>query len=161
MTSIKMELTGLSKAVRDNDPREFNKRLKRGLEAAGVEVKGELMRYPPRRYKKMEFKTDKQRRGFFARLRSGEIEVPYRRGLSPNSEKMNTRWLQKPRRNGLQIELSNTTSYGPLLQDDDTIAEYHEDTWKGHTVQAVAARKEDKVVDIVNHEITKDWTLMP
>lgn len=50
------------------------------LHAMGTELQGQLADcYPQQKHVPMEFVSDKQRRWFFAALRNGEIEVPYKR----------------------------------------------------------------------------------
>ena len=78
------------------------------------------------------FKTDKSRRWFFWALKKGLIEVPYRRGQSPGSEKLTTSWLSqaamKISANGQRGELGNDASYGPLVQDVKRQTAYHRKT---------------------------------
>ena len=61
--------------------------------------------------------TDKQRRGFFAKLHSGEIEVPYRRGQSPNSEKYGSQWYIAEKKYG--VKMGNRASYAGYLTGND------------------------------------------
>lgn len=50
---------------------------RRGLRAAGEYLHAQLVKAPPPRRGRAVFASDRQRRGFFARLRSGAIHVPY------------------------------------------------------------------------------------
>ncbi len=89
------------------------------------------------------FKTDRSRRFFFAALRKGDIEVPYKRGSSPGSEKLTTSWTTKVSADGRRGVVGNDTSYGRLVQGARQTA-YHKKTgWK--TVQEVA-KKEQKAI---------------
>src|SRR5688572_14895075 len=64
-----------------------------GLLAGANYLKGKWAVYPPvRRRKVAHMWSDKQRRGFFAKLKAGEIEVPYRRGQSPGSQRLAQRF---------------------------------------------------------------------
>lgn len=60
--------------------------------------------------------TDKQRRFFFAALRDGRIEVPYRRG-GTGSERYGTQWYTEPVEYGTKI--GNRTRYGHWLGGED------------------------------------------
>src|SRR3990172_8294245 len=64
-----------------------------GMTAAAEHVKGQIQTYPRVRRGPQPFKTDKQRRGFFAKLKAGVIDVPYRRGISPGSQRLDTKWF--------------------------------------------------------------------
>lgn len=58
-----------------------------------VHLRSKLAPYPPRSSRpQAHLWTRQQRREFFAKLRAGEIEVPYRRGQSPGSENLGKRW---------------------------------------------------------------------
>src|SRR5690348_5011101 len=64
------------------------------LAEAATLVKSKAASYPPQPSgRKQPFTSDRQRRGFFAKLRAGEIEVPYRRGSSPGSQKLGAQWF--------------------------------------------------------------------
>jgi hypothetical protein len=93
-------LEGLETAMRDF-PRMVNREMTTGMKQITEIVRGEFAEYPARRYGvKVTFTSPKQRRGFFAKLRSGEIEVPYRRGASPGSEKLGSSWVKEVRSTG-------------------------------------------------------------
>lgn len=109
--------------VRSGEP------FKAGLKAGAVFFKGRISVYPPVRRQKMVFKSIRQMRGFFARLRSGEIEVPYRRGSSPNSETASKRWATAERDDGYTQIVGNSASYAGLLYSPRGQAFYHKGNW--------------------------------
>lgn len=87
--------------------------------------------YPRESHRPQPFVSDKQRRGFFAKLSAGEIEVPYRRGSSPNSETASKRWSVEARDGGLTQVAGNNASYAPLLYSAEKQTAYHKQTgWK-------------------------------
>lgn len=139
--SLRIEIEGVEK---------LNGKLKRlinlqayrhGLQAAALHVKGQAASYPHVSRRPQPFKTDKQRRGFFARLKAGLIDVPYRRGISPNSERMDAKWAITML-SDLRAAAINTATYAGLVLDRLNQARYHQETgWK--TVQDVA---EDPIV---------------
>ncbi|MBE0690309.1 MAG: hypothetical protein IH587_09340 [Anaerolineae bacterium] len=51
--------------------------VRRGLESAAEHIHAQITKAPPQRTWRAIFTSDRQRRGFFARLRRGDIRVPY------------------------------------------------------------------------------------
>ena len=88
-------------------------------------------KYPNPSRKKQPFKSAKQRRYFFAALRSGKITVPYPRtqGLAANTSK---------RRLGLSgMAVKFTRPYAAfVIGEDEEQADYHKGTWT--TVTGIA-----------------------
>lgn len=109
--------------------------------AAAAIGQDRIAAYPPVRRRKVTFASDKQRRGFFARLRSGAIEVPYRRGTSPGSETLGRRWHIRPSGSIAHV-LTNDASYAPLVHGADDQAAYHKGNWKTDEELAVALRND-------------------
>jgi hypothetical protein len=72
--------------------------------------------------------NDKMRRGFFAKLKSGEIEVPYRRGQSPGSEKLGQSWTVRRENMGFRAIIGTNVSYAQLVQDSAKQTSYHRGT---------------------------------
>lgn len=97
--------------------------------AAAAVGQDRIAAYPRPSRKKMMFVSDRQRRGFFAKLRSGAIEVPYRRGTSPGSETLGRRWHIR-QFGAIGHVLTNDASYAPLVHSAENQAAYHAGTWK-------------------------------
>jgi hypothetical protein len=117
--TIHIDVQGLDKiqAALDKFPRQIESYLgQAGDEAAKrviFEAEG-LKKYPPGGPGAPQpFKTDKSRRYFFAALKSGEIEVPYRRGQSAKSERYGTQWYAE--RKGYSTLIGNRSSYAQWL----------------------------------------------
>ena len=107
-----------------------------GMQAAAEHVKGQVATYPRVRRGPQPFKTDKQRRGFFAKLKAGVIDVPYRRGISPSSQRLDTKWFVSML-SDLRASIVNSATYASLVHDRTKQSRYHEETgWK--TAQGVA-----------------------
>ena len=107
-----------------------------GMMAAAEHVKGQIQTYPRVRRGPQPFKTDKQRRGFFAKLKAGLIDVPYRRGISPGSQRLDTKWFVSML-SDLRASIVNSATYASLVHDRTKQSRYHEETgWK--TAQGVA-----------------------
>ena len=148
MTRVGVEIKGIP---------EFNKLMKEvgslrpfkvGLKAGGFHLKGRIARYPRVSRRPQPFVSDKQRRGFFAKLKSGEIEVPYRRGISKGSERHNQSWTVKGRKSGLEQIVGSDTTYGRLLQDAKKQTAYHQGTgWI--TIQQTAKKEQAPVSKVV------------
>ena len=103
--------------------------LKQAVGEASLYVRGKVSEYPRVQRRRMIFRTARQRRAFFAKLKSGEIEVPYRRGSSPNSETMGRRWNVDRSPDGLSARVGNNVSYARYVVGEKQ-AEYHRGNWK-------------------------------
>lgn len=90
--------------------------------AVAEEARAELARYPSPARKRQAFVSANQRRAFFAKLRSGQISVPYRR-----TGQLGNRWLTQP--NGDGATLTNTAPYSDLVQSAKGQAGYHKGVW--------------------------------
>lgn len=106
-----------------------------------------LSTYPAARKKKQPFKSDKQRRFFFAALADGRIRVPYQRtgnlGRSWRAGIVQTG-------GGLTITVGNTTAYAPYVQGSQQ-AGYHRGNWK--TITELTQDQERMVVSIFDKRV--------
>lgn len=129
--------------------------VKRGLMKAGLHLKATIATYPPQRRGKQLFVSDRQRRGFFAKLKRGEIQVPYARGISPGSEALGRRWTQEAKAGGFIVEIGNNASYAPLVHDSRRQTIYHRVTgWR--TDENVLDTELNEVYRIVNAEVAAE-----
>ena len=112
------------------------------------------------------FKSIKQRKFFFAALRDGRIEVPYRRGMSKKSEAFTKKasgeeskgskgsWTISERNNGLTQVVGSNASYGPYLMDPQKQTAYAKAMgWQ--TTQAIADETTSEVTRILRQEIDR------
>lgn len=90
-------------------------------------------------------RAQRMRAGFFARLKSGEIEVPYRRGASPGSERLTTRWTISMQNQGWRAVIGNNASYARLVQDSAKQTGYHRGTGWITTNQVVQLYGQDAI----------------
>ena len=132
--------------------------VKAAMKNAGDHLKGEISIYPGRKHVTIQsmggWKSDKQRRFFFAALRSGDIQVPYRRGQSPGSEDLGQRWTVATRKQGLEVIVGNNASYGPFVQSHDGQSKMMKVIgWK--TDQQVLDENKGKVVEYIRDAIVK------
>lgn len=90
--------------------------------AVAEAVRNIVAPYPNATRKAQPFKSDKQRRFFFAALKSGAISVPYHRtGVTGRS------WLVEPTSDG--ATLSNSSPAAKYVHAAATQAAYHRGNW--------------------------------
>lgn len=130
--------------------------LKRGLRVGGVHIKSKVNVRPPHTPRKQVHLFGKKQRGaFFAKLRAGEIEVPYRRNFSPNSEQSSKRWSIQSSHSGFRQTVGNTASYSALLQGKKQ-ALYHKQTgWR--RIDVIAREETPQVGRLVANEIKREF----
>ena len=141
-------IKGLDELVEKFDNIGSLKGVKAAMKNAGTHLKGEISRYPGRKHITIQqaggWKSDKQRRWFFAALRSGEIEVPYRRGQSPGSEDLGQRWTVTTRNQGFTVIVGNNASYGPFVQAHDS---------QSRMMKVIGWKTDQQVLDENKHEV--------
>lgn len=104
------------------------KALQQAVGESSLYIRGKVSEYPRVRRQKMVFRSARQRRAFFAMLRSGEIEVPYRRGMSPGSETLGRRWAVESSNDGLTATVGNNVKYADYVVGERQ-ASYHKNNW--------------------------------
>jgi hypothetical protein len=76
-------------------------------------------------------------------------DVPWKRGSSTNSERLEQSWHYKTAANGLSVVLGNDTSYGPYVQGEQQSLYMQSAGWK--PVEAVVNAEGPVVIEqIVN-----------
>lgn len=106
--------------------RDLRPALRAWATGIAAEAQNRIAPYPSPSRKPQAFKSDRQRRGFFARLRSGAIRVPYRRRGSAGG--LASKWLIERTMSGARLR--NTSPYAPLVHSATDQAAYHHGTWK-------------------------------
>lgn len=103
--------------------------LRDAMEVAVERVRTQIAIYPPPPSgHRMVWKSERQRRWFFAALRSGAIQVPYRR-----TGTLGRRWTTRVSGSTLATltgEVGNVTAYGPWVQKADEQAQVHRGRWR-------------------------------
>ena len=152
MSDIEINSTGIPELTARLREAGQPERIFAAIKAGALHLVNSLREYPQQPHRPQPFVSDKQRRGFFARLRRGEIEVPYRRGQSPGSESLKHRWTSEAILGGYGQQIGNNASYARLVQDRDKQTKYHQQTgWP--TYQDVQEREGDNVIKLVEREI--------
>lgn len=122
MSDSDLDITGIEAASRliGQDLRPV---LDAVILAISLEVQGRIAPYPSARRQKQPFTSAKQRRGFFAKLRKGQIRVPYRR-----SGQLGQKWVADT--GSGQIRVRNTRRGAKFVHSDKDQARYHRGNFK-------------------------------
>ena len=156
--TVGIEIKGLGNLEKKINSLAQMKAVKAALQNAGTHVKGEMARYPQRKHITIQqvggWASEKQRRWFFAALRSGEIDVPYRRGQSPGTEDLGQRWTVTTKDGGLTVVVGNNASYALYVQGDDKQSQMMKLIgWK--TDKQVVEKEKDKMTGYLEKAIKK------
>lgn len=128
---------------------------KRGLAASALYLRGKLGTYPAvSRRPVAQFLTPRALRFLHAASRSGDIDIPYRRGVSPGSQRMGLRWEVKPQSGGLMQVIGNNTGYINYVQGDEQSIYHRETGWE--KIEDIVDDERDNVFNIINSEVAKD-----
>lgn len=122
--------------------------LRGAMTQATALVQRRLAVYPPASHRKMVWVSEKQRRFFFAALREGTIEVPYRR-----TGTLGRRWTSAITGSGDNLvgTVGNNTSYGPYVMSRADQAAYHAGVWP--VAEDVADQMTDDVLGIFQQAV--------
>ena len=160
MSNASIKIDGMDELLAKINTLQELKPVIAAMKAAAVYVKGKAATYPERKtitrasVYGSSFKSIKQRRFFFAALRDGRIEVPYRRGMSPGSQAFGRRWTIAAQNNGLTQVVGNNAGYGPYLMDTEKQTAYAKAMgWR--TTQAVADEAAPTVMEFLRDYIDR------
>lgn len=149
---IELEIEGLAEALDMflQGNQRIGMALKRATQASVKVLRARLAKYPGKSTGTMTFVSDKQRRFFFAALRSGAIQVPYRR-----TGTLGRKWTSKVTFTDDDVMgfVGNNAPYAPYVQGFDTQARIHAGNWQ--TDQSVADESRDEVLGIFADEISR------
>lgn len=149
MTSVTIRIEGIEQLLATLDGTKI---LHTTMSMAGQTIAGHMRdAYPPSPAGRHQpFVSDKQRRGFFAKLKAGLIDVPYQRGKSGASEDMQSKWTVE-NESDTKVVVGNNTSYGPLVMGDRQTHFHQETGWK--TIQTIATEKAPSVEEEIRKAI--------
>jgi uncharacterized protein YbjQ (UPF0145 family) len=125
MSSDNIRVEGLQKLTAKIRNLKQLRQVRAAVQGAGLFVKRQVARYPSKRRLTRKsvygssFKSEKQRRWFFAALRKGEIAVPYRRGQDARSEALGRSWTVAAQNAGLTAIIGTNVSYARYQQDEE------------------------------------------
>jgi len=124
---------------------KFN-RVRAVISQQGVMLQRYLRKYPNKVYSPNPLiKTnDRVRRAFFAKMKSGEIKVPYRR-----THKLGDHWAVSSSMDGFTSTVANNMSYADLVQGWDDQVTRHK--WSGWVTEKGA-------LDVKRPEIIRNIT---
>ena len=148
MSNVDVEVEGLATLLArlEAGERRVNLELARAMTDILERLKDRVAKYPKTQSKKPpsmrgKFASDKQRRWFFAALRRGEIQVPYRRRGT-----LGRKWAVKVKMAPEVVGyLGNVRPYAGYVQDRKNQAKIHQGNWP--TVQDVIEDETDFVVE--------------
>ena len=125
---------------------KFN-RVRAVISQQGVLLQRHLRKYPNKVYSPNPLiKTnDKVRRAFFAKMKSGEISVPYKR-----TRKLANSWAVSSSMDGLTSTVENNMSYADMVQGWDSQVTRHK--WSGWVTEkgALDVRRPEIIKNITN-----------
>lgn len=155
MTAIQIDIDygGLPEALEQLQRMEA---VKLGLQEAGQFIRSQIAIYPAQSSRPQSFVSDRQRRGFFAKLKAGEIVVPYPRQTAPKSERLGQSWTTSTSNGGMTVTVGTPASYAPLVQSAERQTLYHRVTgWRtdGDVVQQYGGQ----AADIVETRIASEY----
>lgn len=126
------------------------------LVAVATQVQHELMNQKPPspRRGSMQFASERQRRFVMASIQSGDITVPYKRGISKQSQRMNRSFkiVRTPR----DVIITNTATYWPYVIGNKQ-AQIHKGRWKTVDMAVDKVLRSGIVQDTVNAIIRKKF----
>lgn len=144
MADAYVRIEGLEALMRAVDELAAMRVVRDTMETAVERVRTQIAVYPPppSNYR-MVWKSERQRRWFFAALRSGQISVPYRR-----TGTLGRRWTTAVTVSPAEIRgvVGNVTAYGPFVQSQESQANVHQGRWR--TAERVAQEMEPAIQDL-------------
>ncbi len=141
---LELKISGLGELIRAAGWLATLEFLRAPMQAACEAIAGEAAIYPPASRKRMTWKSEKQRRFVMAGIRSGAIQVPYRR-----TDRLGQGWTTKVTSAPSELRgiVGNDIQYGPYVMDDKDQAAYHGGTWP--VMGKIARAMEPTVVDLL------------
>ncbi len=134
----------------------YNTLLEPTLVAVATQVQHELMNQkpPPPRRGAMQFLSERQRRFVMASIKNGDITVPYKRGISKQSQRMNRSFkiMRTPR----SVMITNTATYWQYVIGSRQ-ARIHKGRWKTVDMAVSKVLNSGLVTDVVNAIIKKNF----
>ena len=146
MTNTTIEIEGLAQLIKKLDKLGRLDSVKAGIRAAAVHISGIVSKYPSQKHVPISavggWKSDKQRKWFFANLRKGNITIPYRR-----TDALKHRWTTSIRDHGFTAIIGNNTPYARFVMGDKQTAMMQKIGWK--TTDTVAKEEKKRVQEYV------------
>ena len=150
-------INGLDKVYEKLDRFAAGKYLQKPMREAVNLIHARIATYPPKPTGESQgFASDKQRRFFFAALRSGEITLPYRR-----TGQLSRSWTSQidDKADGITGTVGTNLDYAPWVQSVEEIggrgpqAKIHQGRWE--TDESVVTALKTKIVETFKNAIDK------
>lgn len=128
------------------------RKVKASMKMAGYLLAGKMKEYPPQAHipNPLIKSNERVRKGFFARLRKGEIGVPYSR-----TRKLGNSWTVRTRNSGLTAIIGNNTSYGQLVQSPEGQTRAHRQAGWITTAKAEETYRSE-IVDYIRNALIQE-----
>jgi hypothetical protein len=129
-----IRIEGAEEIIRRIDDIARLNKVKAAIRQAAVFLEGKVSEYPTPSHRPNlmlrgdSAKAKRMRAGFFYHLKHGNIEVPYRRGQSPGSEKLGQSWTTRTESQGFRAIIGTGVSYAKMVQDSANQTSYHRHT---------------------------------
>lgn len=161
MSEPSIRLEGLPELVAKLRRLSDLRRVIAAVKSAAGHVKRQFQEYPPRAsLTRMSvygqtFQSERQRRYFFAALRDGRIEVPYRRGGSPGSRNIKQSWTVTTSNGGMTAEIGTNAPYAGWLHRHGQQSRYHAAVgWR--TDQEIMDAERETVVGYITDAVREE-----
>lgn len=126
------------------------------LLGAGEVLRGYLAVYPGPPAYPVPWSSEKQRRWFWANVREGKLEVPYRRQQSPTSERLGPSWVVVIESDD-QGAVQTSVSYARWVQGAAFQQPMHAQTGWITDAQAVAQAQGSGDLNVVYEQAFHQW----
>lgn len=123
--TLRIHVEGAKELIARLTNLERMRRVQGAVKAGAIELQGRMQRAPIAEHlpnpslRGSSEKAQRMRAGFFYHLNAGDIEVPYRRGLSPKSQKLEQSWTVRYYNLGWKAEIGTNVTYARYVQDRD------------------------------------------
>lgn len=142
----------VSEVLEKIDPKKMRGHLEAAVGGAADIIRADMKRYPGRQSTgPQQWKSERQRRWFFAALRSGQIRIPYRR-----TGTLGRGWTKHIKRGAKwpSATIGTHVAYAPYVQSKERQAPMHaRNRWS--TAQDVVRERADDVKRFIEQALRK------
>ena len=152
MTNFNIEIKGLPKLLIMLGPSNLKRAISDISFAVGEQVKDKIARAPGPVKKPIAWASNKQRRWFFAQMRAGNIEVPWRRQSSKGSQRLESKWVTE-KLGATDAVVGTLVTYAPWVQSAEKQQPMHKATGWATDEKAVSEVVASGVIDRIQEQV--------